>query len=285
MIDQHGQPQVDFGLVRFDHLASGLGGERVYGHSAAVDVAAGAIPVEDLFGPGHSALDHESANHAAGFEYLIGDLFLREAGEMVLPGDVVGDGDDRPAAHRVAGFVHMNGGVAQTFEERCSQPYDGRLIDVADLFDDQLPVEGEVLNQLRVGGEGYHRHLVVLFQPLQRQQGARLNLLENGADAAAQIHQQNYRKRKPVLAEMRDLLSDAVFEEFKIGGFQPVDDPSGLPVERLRVDYDQIGAQPDALCKNNFALRRVLDCGLRIADCGFLIADRERQNDRACRRQ
>src|SRR5262247_3012873 len=66
---------------------------------------------------------------------------------------------------------------------------------------------------------------------------------------------------------MRDLLSDAVFVKFKIGGFQPVDDLPGLPVERLRVDHDQIGAQPDALCKNNFALRRVLDCGLRIANC------------------
>ncbi len=69
---------------------------------------------------------------------------------MVLPGDVVGDDDDRPAAHRVAGFVHVNGGVAQTFEERRPLPYDRRLFDVADLFDDQLPVDGEILNQLRV---------------------------------------------------------------------------------------------------------------------------------------
>src|SRR5499426_4298345 len=183
---------------------------------------------------------------------------------MVLPGDVVGDDDDRPAAHRVTGFIHVNGGVAQTFEERRPLPYDRSLFDVADLFDDLLPVEGEILNQLGVGGEGYHRHLVVLFQPLQRQQGARLDLLENGADAAAQIHQQDHRKRESVLAEMRDLLSDAVFVQFEIGGFQPVDDPSGFPVERLRVDYDQIGVQPDALRKNDFALSRVLDCGLRI---------------------
>src|SRR5262245_58102290 len=273
MIDQHCQPRVDFGLVRFDHLASGLCGERVYGHSASVDVGAGAIPVEDLFGPGHRALDHKAANHAARFEYLFGDFLLREAGEMILPGDVVGDGDDRPAVQRIGGFVHVNGGVAQTFEERCPLPYDRRLFDMAYLFDDQLTVDGEVLNQLRIGREGYHGHLVVLFQPLQRQQGARLDLLENGADAAAQIHQQDNRKRKSVLAEMRDLLSDAVFVQFKIGGFQPVDDPSGFPVERLRVDYDQIGAQPDALSKNNFALRRVLDCGLRIVDCGRLIAD------------
>src|SRR5882672_12828856 len=44
MIDQQGQSRVDFRLVRFDHLASGLGGERVYSHSAAVNVGAGAIP-------------------------------------------------------------------------------------------------------------------------------------------------------------------------------------------------------------------------------------------------
>src|SRR5262245_22396922 len=192
---------------------------------------------------------------------------------MVLPGDVVGDDDDRPTAHRIAGFVHVNGGVAQTFEERRSLSYDRRLFDMAYLFYNQLPVDGEVLNQLRICGEGYHRHLVALLQPIQCQQGARLNLFENGADAAAQIHEQNDREREPVLAEMRDLLSDAVFVQFKIGGLQPIDYLAGLPVERLSIDHDQIGAQPDDLRKYDFALRRVLapERRLRIADCGLRI--------------
>src|SRR5262249_48475484 len=212
MIDQQSQTIVDFRLVRFDHFASGLTGERVDGHSAAVNVGAGAIPIEDLLGSGHRAFDHQAADHAARFEYLIGDFFLREAGEMIIPGDVVGDGDDYAATARIAGFVHVNGGVTQALKQRRSLSYQRRLFDVSDLFDNQLPVGGEVLDQLGIGGEGYHRHFVILFQPLQRQQSARLNLLERGADAAAQIHQQNHRKRKPVLAEMRDLLLDAVFE-------------------------------------------------------------------------
>src|SRR5215475_1048676 len=74
---------------------------------------------------------------------------------------------------------------------------------------------------------------------------------------------------------MRDLLSDAVFVKFKIGGFQPVDDPACLPFERLSIDHDQIGAQPDALCKSNFAFRRVLR-GLRVAT-GLSHGDTETQ--------
>src|SRR5262245_39265865 len=109
MIDKQSQTIVDFRLVRFDHFTSGLAGERVNCHSAAVDVGAGTIPIKDLLNSGHRAFDHQTANHTARFEYLISDFFLRETEKMVLPNDVVGDNDDYATTARITGFVHVNG--------------------------------------------------------------------------------------------------------------------------------------------------------------------------------
>src|SRR5262249_4382822 len=162
MIDQQSQTIVDFRLVRFDHFASGLTGERVDGHSAAVNVGAGAIPIEDLLSSGHRAFDHQTADHAAPFEYLIGDFFLRKAGEMVIPGDVVGGGDDYGATAGLAVFVIVSGGATQALKQRLSLPDHGCFLDVPDFFDNQFRVGVQALDLLGRGGEVYPRHFVIL---------------------------------------------------------------------------------------------------------------------------